>query len=336
MENPKISVIVPVYQVKAYLEKCVGSLLAQTFSDFELILVDDGATDGSGALCDKLQQSDPRVRVLHQENAGLSAARNSGLALARGEYMTLVDSDDAVTPEYLQRLYDGAISQNAEVSVCGFSYVYEDPKQAPSKKRLLPPVQAAYCSMSGREAAARIVRDNDRGMIVAWGKLYHRSLMPYLRYPKGKLNEDEFTTYQVLYHAKKVAVTAAKEYLYLQRGGSIMGGGYSERRLDKVEALRQAIAFFEQKGDEQLMRAAKKRYLLSLQIAWYRVRRNLPERRDLLQKLREEHRRFFHESKVEIRGELCLVDALCLGLFRLSPGLYAAFAGVYLKLFPQA
>ena len=337
MKYPKISVIIPVYQVEAYLEKCVASLLAQTFSDFEMILVDDGATDGSGQLCDQLAQEDARIRVVHQKNAGLSAARNSGIAIARGEFITLVDSDDAVTPEYLRHLYDGVTLSGAEVCVCGFAYVFENPAEAP-KTRFSPRAakKEETCCMSGRQAAARIVKDNDRGMIVAWGKLYHRSLLPYLHYPEGKLNEDEFTTYQVLYHAGKVAILAAKDYLYLQRKGSIMGGGYHERRLDKLEALRQAIGFFQEKGEEELQRAAEKRYLLSLQIAWYRVRRNLPNRGDLLQNLRREHRRFFGEHKVKILPQLSVTERLSLLLFRIHPGLYAAFSDLYLKLFPQA
>ncbi|MCQ2577012.1 MAG: glycosyltransferase family 2 protein [Treponema sp.] len=117
---PKISVIIPVYKVEQFLEDCVKSLLSQTFTDFEIILVDDGSPDNSGALCDKYAASDSRIKVFHKENGGVSSARNKGIEIAEGEWICFVDSDDWVEPDYLEVMYQTALENKADVSVCGF------------------------------------------------------------------------------------------------------------------------------------------------------------------------------------------------------------------------
>ena len=123
IQSPTISIIVPVYKVEKYLQKCIDSILAQTFRDFELILVDDGSPDNCPALCDAAAQKDARIRVIHQKNGGLSAARNAGLDIARGEWIGFVDSDDAIEPEMYKTLYDIAVQENADVVVCNFRLV---------------------------------------------------------------------------------------------------------------------------------------------------------------------------------------------------------------------
>ncbi|MFR2551722.1 MAG: glycosyltransferase [Clostridioides difficile] len=122
---PKISIIVPVYNVEKYLEKCVRSILAQTFTDFELILVDDGSLDSSGAMCDQFAEQDQRVKVIHKENGGLSDARNAGIELATGEYLGFVDSDDYIADDMYELLYTNIVKEDADLSICGIYDVYE-------------------------------------------------------------------------------------------------------------------------------------------------------------------------------------------------------------------
>ncbi|HEL7541574.1 TPA: glycosyltransferase, partial [Enterococcus faecalis] len=122
---PKISIIVPVYNVEKYLEKCVRSILAQTFTDFELILVDDGSPDSSGAMCDQFAEQDERVKVIHKENGGLSDARNAGIEIATGEYLGFVDSDDYIADDMYELLYTNIVKEDADLSICGIYDVYE-------------------------------------------------------------------------------------------------------------------------------------------------------------------------------------------------------------------
>lgn len=321
-----ISIIVPVYNVEKYVERCIRSILAQTFEDFELILVDDGSTDRSGEICDTYGQQDTRIYVLHQKNRGLSGARNAGLEIASGEYLTYIDSDDWVGETYLEELYNNAVKHNASVSICCYAVEWEN--NSHSRKKIKEWNQTVQ-TLSGREAAKKIVAENDRKMITAWGKLYRKELKPLLIYPLGKTHEDEFVTYRVLYESERVALSEKPLYFYLQREASIMSRGYSEKRLDKVTALKEGIEYFRIKEDEELERSAQKRYLLNLQIAWYRVNVFLPERKDLCARLRKEWQESNDKYKRNIRGCVSVVDWVALKIFAISPYMYKIMAGFY-------
>ena len=329
----KISVIVPVYNVKPYLPKCIGSLLGQTFSDYEIILVDDGSLDGSGDLCDMYAEQD-NIRVIHQKNGGLSAARNTGTVYADGEYLTYLDSDDYVAPRYLECLYHNIIKYKADVSVCGYRLAWEHEDGTVTEEKEKKEQVMEYC-ISGHAAAARIVEKNERGMIVAWGKLYHRKWKELLVYPEGRINEDEFVTYKILYESRHVAVTTRKYYCYRQREGSIMSEGYNERRLDKLAALRECAEYFEKKGDRRETAYARKRYLLNVQISWYRVWKYMPNRKKLLTHLEQEHRKYYRRYNRCIRRAENAADRIAVMIFRLCPRIYAGICEVVLKLNPQ-
>lgn len=326
-----VSIIVPVYNVEQYLKKCVLSILEQSFQMFEIILVDDGSTDSSGALCDELAELDDRIQVIHQKNKGLSGARNTGLKRATGEFITYLDSDDSLHKNCLEILYKNAVQYNAAVSVCNYRLVWEQKEEEnPSKEK---EYQAHV--YTGREAACKIVKENSRFMITAWGKLYRRELIPLLEYPEGKTHEDEFVTYRILYSVEKVVVSEQPLYLYLQRGNSIMNGGYGVKRLDKLIALKDAIAYFQGEYDADLERFARKRYLLNIQIAWYRVFKFMPDRQDLLEALRNEWTKNYKNNKKEMYKCSNLVDKFSMIVFRVSPKGYGLLSGVYLKLFPE-
>ncbi len=227
---PKISVIVPVYKVESYLDRCVESILAQTFGDFELILVDDGSPDNCPALCDAWAQRDSRIKVIHKENGGLSDARNVGFAASEGQWITFIDSDDYAHPKMLQALYDGATKLGAKVSVCGFSKTRGEPLADPTElTATLRPAEDFYLQRNVNAT-------------VAWGKLYHRSVV--LPYPKGKLHEDEFVTYRILFGCGNVAVIDAALYGYYQNPESIMQSRWSPRRIDAIEAFQEQMDYF--------------------------------------------------------------------------------------------
>ena len=177
LAQPEISVIVPVYKVERFLPACIDSLLAQTFADFELILVDDGSPDGCPVLCDAAAEKDNRVRVLHKPNGGVSTARNAGLDMARGKWIAFVDSDDSVQPDYLEKMYTAARAVGADIALCGGQCVDEEGRViGPGEPRITDEV------MDREEALRRLVTPEDQ---VPWNKLYRRELCDGLRYPES-------------------------------------------------------------------------------------------------------------------------------------------------------
>lgn len=249
-----ISVIVPVYKVEPYLRQCIDSILAQTYTDFELILVDDGSPDNCGAICDEYAKHDDRIRVIHQENGGLSAARNTGIDAARGEYLTFIDSDDWITETYLERLYILLNESNADISVCGM-LSFMDGSEPESD---LAAVDRNLKIMTGRAACLSIYSMDGVVPIMAWGKLYSRELFDGIRYPVGRIHEDDATTPKLLYRAPKVSVSSDPLYRYRQRKESIMHEKFTERRFDVIYAVDSCISFFEKAGDSELQHQAER------------------------------------------------------------------------------
>ena len=241
----EISVIVPVYKVEKFLHRCVDSILGQTFRDFELILVDDGSPDSCGEICEAYAARDSRIHVIHQQNGGLSAARNTGIdwvmAESHSHWLAFVDSDDWVHPEFLQQLYRAAEQTLCKISVCGFYRTEGDP---------LP---------EGEDFSI-----HDSVTAVAWNKLYHRSLFKKLRYPIGKLHEDEFTTYKAIYQAGKIGVTPARLYAYYQNPEGIMRSDWNPRRMHVLEAFEQQIAFAREQNDGRLLNKISEQYIYSV------------------------------------------------------------------------
>lgn len=262
---PTISVIVPVYKVEPYLRRCVDSILAQTYTDFELILVDDGSPDNCGAICDEYAAKDRRIRVLHQENGGLSAARNAGLDVAEGEYIALVDSDDIVFDNYLEKLLGSLLAEQADVSICGMVSFADGTEPVPDR------TQQLTVAMTGREACLDIYCMKGKVPIMACGKLYKASLFESIRYLLGKIHEDDATTPRVLYGAEKVVLSSEQLYGYRQRGGSIVNERFSLKRFDIMDGIDLCIDFFATKEDDELVKLAGKMKKLALAKATVRA-----------------------------------------------------------------
>lgn len=252
-----ISVIVPVYKVEAFLHRCVDSILSQTYADFELILVDDGSPDGCPDICDAYGAKDSRIHVIHQKNGGLSAARNTGIdwvfANSDSRWIAFVDSDDWVHPRYLEILYCTAEETACKISACGFFRTTQEEIPEPED-------HGAVCMEADDYYCGRM---HDGVTAVAWNKLYHRSLLKRLRYPIGKLHEDEFTTYQAVYQAGKIGVTPVRLYAYYQNPEGIMRSEWSPRRMHMLEAFEQQIAFARERKNDRLMKKAVEGYIYS-------------------------------------------------------------------------
>lgn len=248
--NELISIIVPVYNVEPYLKNCIQSIRNQTYPMLEILLVDDGSTDQSGRICDEYKKMDERIKVIHKKNGGLSDARNAGLAIASGEYIGFVDSDDAIHPEMYERLYLAVKNKGADIALCDFKRVREN--GAFLKKKVAAKGNRSVTVLK-REQAQELYFDKDKriALTVAWNKLYKRDLFEGIQFPKGKIHEDEFTTYQLLYRAKDIVHIKEELYYYLIRESSITGQ-FNMKRFDLLEAYRCRMIFYQKKRELNL------------------------------------------------------------------------------------
>ena len=244
-----ISVIVPVYKVEPYLDRCVQSIADQTYRNLEIILVDDGSPDSCPAMCDAWAKRDSRVRVIHKLNGGLSDARNAGMKAASGEYTAFVDSDDWIEPEMLERLLRAMERDGSDIAACSVKMVWEDgtpPQMLTVQKN---------CVLDRDEAQKALLSEKLLKQPV-WYKLYRMETIKGISCEVGKYHEDVFWSYQAVGAAGQVSVIDYPGYNYVQRSGSIMGEGYSLKRLDAVEAAERRYEYLKREFPS-LERAAK-------------------------------------------------------------------------------
>ena len=226
----KVSVIVPVYKVEKYLNKCVDSIINQTLEDIEIILVDDGSPDNCGKICDDYAQKDNRIVVIHKTNGGLSDARNAGLEVARGEYIGFVDSDDYIAPEMISLLYGVCKKNSTDIAGCDLAYVYETTDRVDYNSNKQESV------LSSDDFFALMLDVNKYLRTGVWNKIYKRSLFDTVRFPKGKLFEDVGTMYKLIFQVDKITYVSKPGYFYLkQREGAITSGKYSIKEYDRLE-----------------------------------------------------------------------------------------------------
>lgn len=238
--KPLISVIVPVYNVAPYLDRCVESIVGQTYTQLEIILVDDGSTDGSGALCDGWAARDARISVVHKENGGASDARNAGVARAQGDYIGLVDSDDVLHPAMYASLYDILQRGDAQIAECRL-VPFGDGDALPAWDGT-EPVGQPFEVLSAQQALQELICWR-KCRQTPTNKLYEAAYVRQIPFAVGKINEDEFWTYRVFALARRVAYTDAVLYYYYQRENSIMHVPYSAKRLDGLEAFGERMHF---------------------------------------------------------------------------------------------
>ncbi|WP_407725158.1 glycosyltransferase family 2 protein [Ruminococcus sp. JL13D9] len=239
MKNSKITVVVPVYKVEKYIKRCIDSILAQTFTEFELILVDDGSPDNCGKICDEYAEKDNRIHVIHKENGGLSDARNVGIDWAfensNSEWITFIDCDDWIHPRYLEALYDAVKKTGCEISICAYEETTGDNPQVDEShlEAEIVNTEDFFC-------------EHNVNAVVAWGKLYKKELFREIRYPVGKLHEDEFTTYKLLFQYENCAFVNQPLYSYFINNAGITKVSWTTRRLDAFEAFDNQLSFFKE------------------------------------------------------------------------------------------
>ena len=249
-----ISVVVPVYNVRPYLEQCVDSILTQSYADLDVILVDDGSTDGSSDVCDRCAEGDSRVKVIHKSNGGLSDARNVGVKAAVGEWIYFADSDDWLDSDAVRLLYEFAVAHDCDVVQGGLYYVYPDYLLCRNVSR-----KERTRSVLGRHEAMRELIINDRVKNFAWGKLYKAELIKDLDFPEGKFFEDCFWQHRVVDRVRRYGIIDSPLYFYRQRHDSISGGMSDDNRTDLLDGYRERYDFIQRKYPD-LQNIMKQKY----------------------------------------------------------------------------
>ncbi|MBR0460456.1 glycosyltransferase [Candidatus Saccharibacteria bacterium] len=263
MKTPLISIIVPVYNVALYLPKCLNSLTAQTYKNLEIILIDDGSTDSSSKLCDDYANEHKGVKVIHQKNQGLSAARNAGLKVATGDFVAFIDSDDTVLPDYTEYLYKLTDKYHTQLAITATEEIFPD---GHTINRGAGYRTAVYTTA---ECLDHMLAE-DGFNVTAWGKLYARELFKGIKFPVGALHEDLATTYQTILKCDSIAYGPEPKYQYYQRQDSIANSKFSDKKLD-------IITFTDQMCD-----AIYKKFPESEELAWTLKKRRMHARFSVL------------------------------------------------------
>lgn len=278
-----ISVIVPVYKVEDFLERCVNTIRRQTYRNLEIILVDDGSPDNCGSMCDAYAAEDSRIRVIHQKNGGLSNARNSGIDSAKGAYLAFVDSDDFITEDFIEVLYHACKDTDSDIAQCKYEYVSGNE----ITKAKIP---GEIKELTGKKMLLGMYEHEGAYNVVAWNKLYKRELFWEIRYPDGRIHEDEATTYRLFYIAKKAAFVQRYLYGYYTASPSITRDSFNLKRLDWAWALEERIRFYENKGETELLCLTLKAYADGVIDLYYKCAEFIPnsgtEQKELKEKLK--------------------------------------------------
>lgn len=291
MEKDLITIVVPVYNVEKYLERCVDSLLKQTYENIEIILVDDGAKDNSGKLCDELALRDTRIKVIHKLNGGLSDARNCGLDAMSGKWVTFIDSDDYVSADYVKLMYKMCIENDVQISSCQFVRTYEDSYGFAA-------FEDDIKIISGTEAIKSIYGEmNGEITIVSTCKLYSAKLFDGYRFKKGIIHEDEELVWKLLYGAEKIAVTQAQLYGYYMSSDSIMRGGFDERSTVMLDILKERAVRFKEDNAAEIYDLTLKTRCYILNMLYCKYKKYMPDKNAAAESVKEEFKEIYKQVK---------------------------------------
>jgi len=247
--DDKVSILVPVFNAESFLPRCLDSILEQTFTNLEIILVDDGSVDQSGVICDRYALNDKRIQVFHQPNGGPAVARNKALDKMSGEFLIFIDSDDWVENNYIECMLSLQKEHDADLVICDYHQVSEGSDLNSLRSQSDPVITR----LDRIDALKALLSERNEQFVVPWGKLYRASLFDNLRYPEGKIHEDEFICYRILFRSDRIIQTNKKLVYYWKRQGSITGTTFRLNYiLNKIEALEERIDFFNQIGQSQL------------------------------------------------------------------------------------
>ena len=324
MEKDLISIIVPVYNVEAYLDRCMESILKQTYKRLEIILVDDGSTDSSGEKCDAYAKQDSRIKVIHKVNGGLSDARNAGLALATGDYIGYVDSDDWINPDMYECMYGACVENNAQLAVCRYFREYQEQTEAGGTGKTVP--------LTREDLLKIYISGNDEYIIYnsVWSKLFKRDLVADMIFPKGRNSEDiMYTTKAFCRLERAVYIDRCLYHYVLDREGSIMNVSRGERMFrDEIPFWREHIACIREHVSDEMADLAAYYFWRRLLFYYIDMKNNNCDAyaKRLVDEIKADRQELLrvYQSNLVSKG-----DKVRMKLFLCSPSLYAIVVRLY-------
>ena len=250
-----ISVIIPVYNVEKYLRRCIDSIIAQTYKNLEIILVDDGSTDNSGKICDEYLKQDNRIKVIHKKNGGLSDARNNGIKIATGDYIGFVDSDDWIHTNMYEKLHYALVENDADISCCKLIRCKD------SIKKISKKFDSSISEYNQLQYIRKFFKiDSQECVYYAWNKLYKKQIIDENQYPINLTSEDVVGTYKALLKSKKIIEINYPYYYYYYNPDSITSGKFSKKDLDLIEIWDKVIEITKKEAPDFLWMAELNRY----------------------------------------------------------------------------
>lgn len=317
-----ISVVLPIYNVEPYLKKCLDSVIAQTYKNIEIILVDDGSLDNSGVICDNYATLDNRIVVIHKANGGLSDARNTGIKVAKGKYLTFIDSDDYIETNYIEVLYNSTKKHNADISIGGHNIVYQSGK-------IKAKVNDKQCVLSPKHVLEKLLYDNGVDLS-SWAKLYDKNLFNNIKFPVGRFYEDSATTYKLVDMCKVISVEPVPVYNYCLRNTSITKSKFTQKKLDLIISTKEMCEYIKNKYPD-LSIACNRR----LMWAYLSTLSQLALSKDPDKKIKNELWAYIKQNRKIVLKDKKLPkrDRLALYLTYLGFGIYKLVWRCYYKLF---
>ena len=313
-----ISIIVPVYNVEKYLDRCIKSLVNQTYKNLEIILVDDGSPDNCPKMCDNWAKKDKRIKVIHKENGGLSDARNVGINNATGDYIAFVDSDDFIDKEMYKKLLQNLVGTNSDMSVCSMYFYYENESIKNLKKN-----DNLLFTYEGLEKYDNLYNDYFLDFIMVCNRIYKKQIFEELVFPKGKLNEDNFIAHKLLWLSNKIVYTQEKLYYYVQHENSIMHQKFNIKKLNDLESYKIQMLFFKKEifKNTKYQKLSLERYINKILIYYCRLRfyNTNNQYKQQIKNLREEYKKYYEEI---MKKDIFFKVKLKYFIFKYFPSVY--------------
>lgn len=314
-----ISVIVPIYNAEKYLDRCIKSIINQSYKNLEIILVDDGSSDKCDEICDEWAKKDKRIKVIHKKNSGVSDSRNAGLEIANGEYLSFVDSDDYVHKDFIKILYNLCIENNSDISVCE---VCETNKDEDINNKIQKGIVRNIFPKS-------VLEKKESLYFVVWNKLYKKSVFENVRYLKGKIHEDVAITYKLIYYSKKITITNAKLYFYFNAPGSIMRREFSKERFDILYGINDSYEFFMKNNEDKYAYFVLRDFLDNILQLYQQCSLLKEEKSEMKKKLRRKYKETY--KKVTSNSNTSISMKLKYTIYRVLPCIYILVSKIKLR-----
>nr|MBP3258865.1 glycosyltransferase family 2 protein [Bacilli bacterium] len=316
-DMPLISIVVPIYNVEKYLAKCIETIINQTYRNIELILVDDESPDNCGKICDEYKKKDPRITVIHKKNGGLSDARNKGIEKATGKYITFIDSDDYITLDYIETLFNSLSKNNADMAIGGHYIKYEKGGETTKYDT------KEYVGNSELILDKLLYDELD---VSAWAKLYKKELFNKIKFPVGRLYEDSATTYKLVDESKVIAVNTKPIYYYIIKPNSITNCSFNKKKLDLITSTEEMVNYISYKYP-QLLSGCNRRMMYAYLSTYTQLNKDNKRYKDIEKRLvsyiKKHKDAVLKDKRVSKRDKIGIICA-CLGyhFYKISWGIY--------------